>query len=353
MNVRHATLVTGIFLLAVPSATAGVSDGYYDPELMGCTPSSLTTGAGVTPGCYSVVIAVGDGSGHRYFGAGARMVELHEQPLQTFDVWIDPGLGIKYTYTVTRSPGPRIVGPQMSPSTPAHPEQGVYVYFGADDNLESGEHDGSPLMSNGPSDGGAIMVKIDPAAAAAWVGSLQNLDVATLLSNPVPLAGGGTGACADGICFGATAVRRLAYLGGKLGAKRDAPNYVGKSWDPDSCSGESDGVTKGSATACDDPSTPQINCALNPLSCNTATINGSGYENIRYWHNKEGAVYVQPGVNVFEDPDPQGSPIGPYPLPALSLGTCGFIFGGGDLSFTAAGAGANSAGQIVVPTACN
>jgi hypothetical protein len=115
-------------------------------------------------------------------------------------------------------------------------------------------------------------------------------------------------------------------------------------------------VTKGSATACDDPATPQINCALNPLACNTSTINGSGYENIVYWHKQYGAVYVQPGLNLYEDPDPQASPLvgDYYPIPALSLSTCGFIFGGtatGPLHFT--GAGTNSAGQIVVPTACN
>ncbi|HKA14234.1 MAG TPA: hypothetical protein VKH41_04385 [Myxococcota bacterium] len=57
-----------------------------------------------------------------------------------------------------------------------------------------------------------------------------------------------------------------------------------------------------------------------------------------------------PGLNVYEDPDPQASPLGPSPLPALSLGTCGFICGGGSF-FTLPGA--DDAGQIVVPTACN
>jgi hypothetical protein len=99
------------------------------------------------------------------------------------------------------------------------------VYFGADDNLESGEHDGSPLMSNGPSDGGAIMVKIDPAAAAAWVGSLQNLDVRDACSRIRFRSRGEEPARArTGSASGPPAVRRLAYLGGKLGAKRDAPN---------------------------------------------------------------------------------------------------------------------------------
>ena len=90
---------------------------------------------------------------------------------------------------------------------------------------------------------------------------------------------------------------------------------------------------------------------LNPLACNTQTINGSGYENIVYWYKKIGKVYLEPGLNIYEDPDPQASPIGFYPLPALSLGTCGFVFGGAaPLTFT--GPSTNAAGQIVVGTAC-
>jgi hypothetical protein len=356
MRVRQASFLGAIILLGAASASA-TSDGYYDPARMQCTGYSDTTGAGAVPGCYDAVIEIADASGHVYFGAGARQVDLDETPLQTFDVFIDPGLGQKYMFTVTRSndfsnpAASAIAGPQILPSTPAHPEQGVYLYFGADDNLENGEHDGSPLMHNGPSDGGGITIEIRPETATAWISALQSVNPATILANPVPLTGAGLGGCADGICFGSTAVRRVAYLGGNT-THRDAPNYEGVVWDPESCSGEADGVTKGSATACDDPTTPQINCLLNPLACNTQTINKSGYENIVYWHNKYGVVYLEPGVNIYQDPDPQASPLGPYPIPALSLGTCGFVFGGGDFSFTGA-AGANSAGQIVVPTACN
>jgi hypothetical protein len=350
MNVRQATSAALIFLGA--ASASAVSDGYYDPSRMLCTGYSETTGAGAVPGCYDAIVEVADRSGHIYFGAGARQVDLDAQPGQTFDVWVDPGQGIKYTFTVTRSPAAQILGPQMSPGTPAQPQQGVFVYVGADDNLDNGEHDGSPLLHNGPSDGGAITIEITPDKAAAWISALQSLNPAALLSNPLPLAGAGTGSCADGICFGATAVRRVALLGGATdGRHRDAPNYEGVIWDPDSCDGEDDGVTKGAADACDDPTTPQINCALNPLACNTQTINGSGYENIVYWYKKIGKVYLEPGLNIYEDPDPQASPIGFYPLPALSLGACGFVFGGGDFSFT--GPSTNSAGQVVVGTACN
>ena len=172
MNVRPATLAA-LIVLGAASAQAA-SDGYYDPSRMLCTEYSDTTGAGAVRGCYNAIIEVADASGHVYFGAGARQVDLDDQPAQTFDVWVDPGLGLKYTYTVSRSPAGITFG-TASPSTPGHPEQGVFVYFGADDNLENGEHDGSPLMHNGPSDGGGISIDIRPDAAAAWVSALQQM----------------------------------------------------------------------------------------------------------------------------------------------------------------------------------
>ena len=102
MNVRQ-TACAVLILLGAASASA-VSDGYYDPSRMLCTEYSNTTGAGAVPGCYNAIIQVADASGHVYFGAGARQVDLDDQPAQTFDVWVDPGQGIKYTYTVSRSP---------------------------------------------------------------------------------------------------------------------------------------------------------------------------------------------------------------------------------------------------------
>src|SRR2546422_1816426 len=89
MNVRHATLAAGIISLAASNASAS-SDGYYDPSRMLCTGYSDTTGAGAVPGCYDAIIEVADASGHVYYWAGARQVDLGAQPAQTFDVWVDP-----------------------------------------------------------------------------------------------------------------------------------------------------------------------------------------------------------------------------------------------------------------------
>jgi hypothetical protein len=51
-----------------------------------------------------------------------------------------------------------------------------------------------------------------------------------------------------------------------------------------------------------------------------------------YYRQREASnVNVQPGVVLFEDPDPQGSAILPtsmFPLPAAYAGSCGVVLGG-------------------------
>ena len=62
-------------------------------------------------------------------------------------------------------------------------------------------------------------------------------------------------------------------------------------------------------------------------------------------------VVAEPGVQFYGDPDPQSSPIGPYPLPAAYAGTCGVAAGGGDLQAPASPM-TNGAGQLIVSTGC-
>ena len=47
---------------------------------------------------------------------------------------------------------------------------------------------------------------------------------------------------------------------------------------------------------CDDPNTPE-------------------QETIYSWNDRVGTVYAEPGVQVYEDPDPEGSPLEPVPDP--------------------------------------
>jgi hypothetical protein len=222
---------------------------------------------------------------------------------------------------------------------------GADLYLGADDNLDSGEHDGvtgknhTAHSVNGPSDGGNVEVGWHPLAASNWarlvVAALSDGSVSPWASNPVPVADGGGGACADGICVGAYSAQRTIYRGGGgSGPTRDAYTYGGKTWAPYNCnSGDNN-----SELACMDPS------------------QGGQPGGMDVYHQREAAkVLVQPGVQLYEDPDPQGSPVLPtslYPLPAFYVGTCGVVVGGGGVILPAAPM-VNKAGQLVLaPTGC-
>jgi hypothetical protein len=207
------------------------------------------------------------------------------------------------------------------------PTRGAQVYFGADDNLNQGEHDGASGIGNGPSDGGAIRFVIDPASLEAWVDAATAGDTTYLQRHPVPLVSFGTGACADGLCFSATTERRVAYQGGDEDAHRDAADYQGVVWDPASCSGPSATVED-----CDDPATPEE-------------------ETMTSWNDRVGTVYAQPGIQVYEDPDPEGSPLDPYPIPSAYAGTCGVVVGGGPLAAPASPI-TNEAGQLDLRSGC-
>jgi hypothetical protein len=296
---RLSLLVVACAALLILStgAALAVSDGNYDYRKQHCTgrADNYTTPNRVEPGCRNLTVVVSDTSNKEWVSAGTQ---------QTADGKpVDPS-----SFTVTQGPG-------------GDPAKGVRLYFGADDNLDNGEHDSSPQVNNGPSDGGAIKVDVDPATVAVWLAALSRGDASYLATHPVPLVSAGTGACADGICFAAATSRRVAFKGHGKG-HRSVADYEGKQWDPESCGGPSD----------------------QPKDC--------GGHSLKWWNNKEGTVYVDPGVQVYEDPDAQGSPIGPYPLPAAYVGTCGVILGGGAAPAAPASPITNRAGQIDVPTAC-
>jgi hypothetical protein len=265
-----------------------------------------------------LVFKVLDGSGHEYVSIGIPETPNGTSANEVF-ACIDPGAGTKQCMHFTKK-GFNRVPPQKG--TSAHPQTGLHMYFGANDNLDGGEHDSSYQVDNGPSDGGAIQANVSPAAFTKWISEAMGGNRSYLLTHPLPGADAGFGACADGLCFSIQTQRRVAYQGSGKG-QRDAANYNGKQWDPESCSG---------ATNDDGPD----KCGGHDLS---------------YWDEKNGTTYVEPGIQVYEDPDPQGSPIITYPIPSLYAGTCGFIVGGGNVQmpkspFT------NSAGQVVVRTGC-
>jgi hypothetical protein len=298
-RIALAGLVAALTVATAGVAAAGVSDGSYRPERMHCTghADDASTPDRAEPGCRNLIGSVSDGNGNGEVNAGTQ---------QTADgVTVDP------THPIT----------DTDPSG-FDPTTGARVFFGADDNLDTGEHDSSALIGDGPSDGGAVVLDVSPMSMARWVAAVQAADLAYLLAHPVPLVGAGFGSCADGICESIQSERRVAYQGGATdGRGRHVADYDGKQWDPESCAGPSD----------------------TPADC--------GGSDITYWHDQEGSVRVEPGIQVYEDPSPEGSPIGPYPLPAVYVGPCGLILGGGAVQAPASPL-TNGAGQLVVGTAC-
>jgi hypothetical protein len=333
---------------------AAVSTGGYSPSQQDCAPNAdanMTQAA--QPGCHNLKVNVADGSGRRYVQVGSDQEAQNQNP-HGVDVSVAPN-GQR---TGTPPSGPAIgahvengtpptVKPNIQSGTPngsaASLLTGGQVYFGADDNLDVGEHDGvngqygTTKSVNGPSDGGDLEVNWHPGQTTTWLADLMVLahggSPAPVAENPVPVADAGGGGCADGTCIGVYTAQRSIYQGGGAGPNgksRDAYNYQGKTWDPYDCNS---GDTK-SEQAC---------------------ITEGGHTMDWYRQQEARNVYAQPGVTVYEDPDPQGSPAGPpqlYPLPAAYAGTCGVAAGGGAVKAPASPV-TNGAGQVVVaPTGC-
>lgn len=301
---RHRTIAVGLILgvglaSGVGVAFAGVSDGNYRPERQHCSGNADATEREDTaePGCQNFTVTVRDGNDHEAVRAGLPQLKNGEQP--------NPA-------SATVEPSPE----GFDPATGAH------YYMGADDNLSGGEHDGTEQIGDGPSDGGSVVLNVDPDSITRWIDALTTSNWPYLLTHPLPLIDLGAGVCTDGLCYSAQSQRRTAYDGGSDTAPpRDAANYGSYEWDPEACSSAD---------------STEADC---------------GPGGIAYWHNKSGDAYVEPGVQVYEDPSPAGSPIGPFPLPAAYVGTCGVIAGGGPAQMPASDF-TNDAGQVVIETGC-
>src|SRR5581483_9724905 len=168
----------------------------------------------------------------------------------TYPIDVAPGGGCKFDPTKWNPPsGAPTVTPKykVGKNVAVAPDAtNIKVYFGADDGLDSGEHDepngkyGTKKSQIGPSDGGAIVVNWHPTAATSWLplvlAGVKKGKPAYAAQNPFPFLDAG----ADGICVaGETRQRTIWQGGGGGGKKRDAYNYTGKTWDPYNCSGAS------------------------------------------------------------------------------------------------------------------
>lgn len=335
------TALAALTLGALAGPALAMSDGAYDHDRQGCSGAADNADHPdrTEPGCHNVQLTVEDGGGHRYADVGTDQTpdgtNVHDG-----QVAADPGgqsCAATFDAGLTNGAPPGTPGGGCDESAQPAPDPaagGGGAYFGADDNLDSGEHDSSRSSDNGPSDGGGIRAALDADTLATWLAALGSGDTAYLLTHPVPVLSAGTGACADGVCFSVQTERRTVFEGDGKG-ERDAYDYGGKRWDPYTCGGPTDG---------------RDDC---------------GGRSLGWWNRSDGTVHAEPGVQVYEDPDPQGSPIDPaydggatpsptlYPIPGAYAGTCGVTAGGGpvvqapgDTPVT------NDAGQVAAPTGC-
>ncbi|HVU73733.1 MAG TPA: hypothetical protein VHE83_12290 [Mycobacteriales bacterium] len=318
------SFLAATMLVTAPVAYA-VSDGDYSSAKQGCTGNADNSDHPTRSedGCYALTVWVADRT-HRFVQVG-----VPQTPDGTSAHAVDLCIDVTGTMKCVRvdksgsyqqlpdRPGT----PITPPASPADAQ--LHVYFGADDNLDGGEHDSSEQVSNGASDGGGIQANVVPTTAVSWLSDILTLNTSGLLTHPLPVADAGTGACADGLCFSIQTQRRVAYTaGGKKPPKRSAADYDGHTWDPPTCAGPSD---------------------------STADCGG---HSMAWWHTHNQTTYVEPGIQIYEDPDPQASPIGPYPLPAFYIGTCGLVVGGGSAPAFPASPFTNNSGQIDVETGC-
>ena len=243
-------------------------------------------------------------------------------------------------------------------------QNGLMLYFGTDDNLDNGEHDGlgpysAPLgapnngAQNGPSDGGAIMLVLDPMGAGATPSQ----------THPEGAANASTGFCADGICFEATTQQQTVYHG------CDAPdsNHHAKC-DPGSPQNANVYDYAPGGNPANDPSVNQES-----PNCNAGGQNSDGTNTTDAQYCGSGGLNAlrsatpanenaEPGVQLYSDPDPQRSPAAPSPLwptPALYAGTCGVYAGSPATTGQVLGSSptpvSNQAGQVAIdpnPSAC-
>ena len=347
-----------------------VSDGNYRNANQHCSGGAdgFEVDNTYQDGCHSFAVTVSDLGGHEYAGMGIQQTVDHDQgplgPLAPVipdgtgtnvhqpDLWYDLGQGCtRYEEDLNKPDQPPVVTscPWMNPAAPNYypqfanppdPSSGIRIYVGADDNLAGGEHDASQTIGNGPSDGGGVHAVLDPRSARSWVLAIVKYHPKYILTHPLPVGDAGIGFCVDGICISAQTQRQVAYQGGDQPspdashddtAPRDAAQYGPHTWDK-------------------------------PMPCDADSghLSECGPGGIAYWHNQHGTVYDEPGVQIYNDPDPQGdSGDGVYPHPGIYIGTCGVVVGGtpqaGSLQYPSMPPSpiTNGQGQLVLTTGCS
>jgi hypothetical protein len=355
-------LAAGMALRALP--VEAVSGGGYNPAQQGCSPTADRNDQPGTaqPGCHNATLQVNQGGGDaaqrwHVLSVNSDQIVQGTSP-HSGSITVDPGQGTATTLRFDTGTGTLILvsplglavdlltwaaggfqGPAPIPDqivgSPGRPSAGVshaaaqrhsplagaaqqQVYFGADDNLDNGEHDGvnpddnggqDAAVADGPSDGGAVQANTHPQGSLGRPTTLffQNVDV-TDGHDPVRAADAGAGACADGLCAGADSSHRRDFEGGCASCPDQSvySDQYTTDWRSPDCNGQS---------------------TQNQNECGADWQNGNEQGNIYQPYSERGAYYTDPGVFVYSDPDPQASPEFPvtptYPLCELYVGTMG------------------------------
>jgi hypothetical protein len=207
--------------------------------------------------------------------------------------------------------------------------KGLQVYFGMDDNNDAGEHDGvsgtefpcasDPSQScgtagtvNGSSDGGGMLLSLEP----QWL--LGGSPSAPTATHPEGLANYSEGECADGICSEITTQQQTVYNGcGATNPQNDGTH--------DACTPGT--PSSGNVYENNTPSSRNepFNCSSGDLS--SENCNGDGLDQFR--QGTPSQMNAEPGVQTYQDPDPQRSPAAPFGTPGLYAGTCGLYVNDG------------------------
>lgn len=206
-------------------------------------------------------------------------------------------------------------------------DNGVLIYYGMDDNSDAGEHDGLGPYSapagtpnsgaiNNSSDGGALMILLTPKGATNTPSQ----------TNPEGVANASMGMCADGICSETTTYQQTVYHG------CDAPDSGG--FAPCDSGTPQNGNVYDYAPGGNPNNDPAVNnesanCnSGDSTSTNSANCGPGGMD--AYRSATPANENVEPGFQLYADPDPQRSPAAPspfWPTPALYIGTCGVYAG--------------------------
>lgn len=366
---RHALAATAAALVAAAGLTLrtlpvqAVSGGGYNAQQQGCSPSADRNDQpqSTEPGCHNATLQLNQGGGG--YASSWHVLSVNSDQLPNGEsphsgsVQVDPGQGTAYSLTFETGTGTLVLVsplglavdlltwagsgfsgpppiPQQIVGSPGTPGAGLsqssaaqhsitdglgqeQVYLGADDNLDNGEHDSvnptdnhkkDAQVADGPSDGGAAQLNTHPQGSLTEPTTWQDNVDPTDPHNPVRALDAGTGACADGLCAGADTSHRKDYQGGCTSCPDQSVynDQYTTDWRSPDCNGQS---------------------TQNQNDCGANWQNGQESGNIYQPYSERGAYYTDPGVFVYQDPDPQASPEFPitptYPMCELYAGTMG------------------------------